>query len=384
VGRFARWILAAAAAVTAVALQDAKVVAAVAVAVSLLCLPRIALPAAAVVFARGLGIPALSEPLSGQLRLTDLCLILFVLRAGAPLLRGARSQPAHVLAGSLFLAWSFAVTMAQGVSATPLLRLAVYLVAGYCVMHSPDTRRLLERAVVGYACVELLLTAPALPGRLYGATVNDPAQFGGLMLVAALVVWLRWRPGPLRLLTLCYLAAGVVFSQTRSVWFAAAAVTAVLVLRARGRLMPVAVPAVGVLIGLPLIPWITNTAHLSAQSTTLRVESMRLGMAAFRAHPFAGQGWAYHAATGPHHLAASTGAYNVWIFVAASTGLVGLLLFAAWLTFLARDLSRGDSVGYAVLTVMLAMGMSEMPIYAGALLTIVFLTLMSPSVGQAP
>lgn len=346
--------------------------------VGFLVAPRAALPAAGVVLVKNLGVAQLAGPMLGQMNLTDICLTLFVARSLGSLSHDLRNPPMHLLASGAFLSWSLIVTLIEGVSATPLLRIALYVLAGFCVARDPQARRTLEYVIVGYAGIELLLSLPTLPARLFGPTIGDPAQFGGLMLVAATVVVLRVRPLFVRLPLVAYLATGALLTQTRSIWFAAAAVAVLMFLRGRGRLLPVAVPALGALIGLPLVPWLTRIAHLNRDSGYVRADSLQSSLDAVRNHPFTGQGWAYLSGTTIDPLNGGVGAYNLWLNVTASTGLVGLVLFTAWMIFVARDLGRVDKVGYTVLTIMLAMGLSEMPIYAGALLTIVFILLMSP------
>lgn len=346
--------------------------------VGFLVAPRAALPAAGVVLVKNLGVEQLAGPMLGQMNLTDICLTLFVARSLGSLSRDFRNPPMHLLASGAFLSWSLIVTLIEGVSATPLLRIALYVLAGLCVARDPQARRTLEYVILGYACIELLLSVPTLPARLFGPTIGDPAQFGGLMLVAATVVVLRVRPLFVRLPLAAYLVTGALLTQTRSIWFTAAAVAVLMFLRGRGRLLPVAVPALGALIGLPLVPWLTRIAHLNRDSGYVRADSLQSSLDAVRNHPFTGQGWAYLSGTTIDPLDGGVGAYNLWLNVTASTGLVGLVLFTAWMIFVARDLGRVDEVGYTVLTIMLAMGLSEMPIYAGALLTIVFLLLVSP------
>jgi hypothetical protein len=70
----------------------------------------------------------------------------------------------------------------------------------------------------------------------------------------------------------------------------------------------------------------------------------------------------------------------MWLWVATSVGLVGCAIFSAWLVTVARGYRVGDDVGSAVLTIMLVIGVTEMPIYAGALLSVVFLLLIPPLV----
>lgn len=378
----ARWHITLAMLLAALALLSTPVFAVPVAFVSFLVAPRAALPAAGVVLVKNLGFAQLAGPMFGQMNLTDVCLTLFVARSLGSLSRDLRNPPMHLLASGGFLAWSLIVTLIEGVSATPLLRIALYVLAGLCVARDPQARRILECAIVGYAFTELLLSLPMLPARLFGPTIGDPAQFGGLMLVAATIVVFRVRPLIVRLPLALYLVTGSILSQTRSVWFAAAAVAALLFLRGRGRLLPVAVPALGALIGLPFIPWLTRIAHLNPDSAYVRADSLQSSLDAILSHPFTGQGWAYLSGTTLDALHGGVGAYNLWLNVTAATGFVGLVFFAAWMVFAARDLGRVDKVGYTVLTILLAMGLSEMPIYADALLTIVFLLLVSPPAGN--
>lgn len=375
--KLVQWHIAGAASLVAFASQNNTLVAVPALAAALLAVPHFALPAAAVVLMKGMGVAALEGPVVGQLHLTDICLLLFITRSLPALLRALRQPPAHVVLSFLFVGWGLLVTALAGVSMTPLFRIAVYLVAGCCVAGNAQARRLLEYSIVAYALIELTFSLPALPARLFGVTAGDPGQFGGLMVVAATIVALRVRPLAIRVPLAGYLAAGAFFSLTRSIWFATAAVAAVLLIRARGRLMPMAVPAIGAFVGLPLVPQITEAAQLNAASLQLRVTSMRNALADIQEHPVAGQGWAYvnRSLMGPTE--SGVAAYNLWLYVAACTGLVGLALFTAWLVLAARDLGRFDPLGYAVLTIMIAIGMSEMPVYAASLLTLVFLLLIS-------
>jgi hypothetical protein len=362
------------------ALRPAPVIMAAAAVVGLGVLPRYVLPAMAVIAVKGLGSTELAGQLIGQLRLTDLCLIAYVVRHLVTS-RVLGRPPAHAIASGAFLAWAGIVTVAQDMSYSPILRIGLYVGAGLCIAGDRRSRDVLQAAIVAYACVELALSIRHLPGRLFGVTLQDPAQFGTLMAVAAVIVAFRVKPLPLRAGLIGYLGVGVVFCQSRSVWFATAAAVAVVLLRSRSRLVPVVVPAVGVLIGLPVVPWLTNLAHLNTQSGALRTESMEAAVQVIREHPLAGLGWAYASGTDDF---IRLNAYNLWLFVGASTGLIGVALFATWILLIARDVGARDQVGYLALTLMLAMGLSEMPIYAGSIVSLIYLLLISPPPAGTP
>ena len=348
--------------------------------VGLSAIPRVALPAIAVMAVKGLGNTHLAGQIIGQLRLTDLCLVAYVVRHVVTS-RALGRPPAHAVASAAFLAWATIVTVASGVSYSPMLRIGLYVVAGLCLARDRQSRDFLQVAIVGYAFVELTLSIREVPNRLFGVTLDDPALFGTLMAVAGILVGLRVKPLPARLALLSYLGVGVVFCQTRSVWFATAVTVAVVFLHGRGRLVPILAPAVGALIGLPLVPWLSNLANLNSESGTLRAESMTLAVQTIRDHPLAGLGWAYASAA---DALVRANAYNMWLFVGASTGAIGLALFTTWILLTARDLGARDRVGYLVLTLMLAMGLSEMPIYAGSIASLIFLLLISPPPAAAP
>jgi hypothetical protein len=368
-----QWHIAGAAALC-VWLRPTPTVMALAATVGLCAVPRYALPAIAVFAVKGLGSTDLAGQIIGQMRLTDLCLVAFVVRHVAAS-RALGRPPAHAVAAGAFLAWTAIVTVASGVSTSPIVRIALYVVAGLCVARDRRSRDGLQIAIVVYACVEMALSIWQIPGRLVGVTLGDPGQFGTLMTVAGVVVALRVKPLPVRAALLGYLGIGVVFCLTRSVWFATAMTVAVVFLQSRGRIVPIVVPAVGALVGLPLVPWLTELAHLNPVSGTLRTESMELAIQTFRENPLTGLGWAY--ASGPDALV-QLNAYNLWLFVAASTGAVGVALFATWILLIARDLGARHRVGYLALTLMLAMGLSEMPIYAGSIVSLIYLLLISP------
>jgi hypothetical protein len=374
-----QWHLAGAAALC-IWLQSTPAIVAAAAAVGLSAIPRYALPPIAMFAVKGLGSTDLAGQIIGQMRVTDLCLVAFVVRHVVAS-RALGRPPAHAVAAGAFLAWTAIVTVASGVSYSPIVRIGLYIVAGLCIARDRRSRDVLQVAIVVYACVEMMLSVWRIPGRLVGVTLGDPGQFGTLMAVACVIVALRVKPLPARAALLGYLGVGLVFCLTRSVWFATAMTIAVVFLQSRGRILPIVVPVVGALVGLPLVPWLTELAHLNPVSGTLRTESMELAVQTFEENPLTGLGWAY--ASGPDALV-QLNAYNLWLFVGASTGAIGVALFATWIMLIARHLGARDRVGYLALTLMLAMGLSEMPIYADSIVSLIYLLLISPPPAAAP
>jgi hypothetical protein len=78
----------------------------------------------------------------------------------------------------------------------------------------------------------------------------------------------------------------------------------------------------------------------------------------------------------------TTSVYNLWIYLGACTGLVGVVLFLAYIALLGRA-AVPDPVAYLYLAAVLAMSLSEMHLYGVSLVAVLFFTMTSTGKARA-
>lgn len=333
---------------------------------ALFLLPVPLLPAVMLVTLRG-RLPGL-----GDLFFSDLVAIVYLIRV---IVTGrfadVRPTASHA-ALVAFFGWATMVTATQGGHVWPLVHIMLYAAVGAALTHSPTARDGLLWTVLGLAVFETAVHLPDLTSRLYGIFTADPAQVGALLLAALLL-------GPLpalsrlpRTLVRALLLTGVVATQTRSIWFALGIALLAAALPRRWY-APVALPLALAPAGLLLVPHVTASLDLNQESGALRWEGISAGVARFLERPLTGHGWA----------ADDVIVYNLWVQLGVAAGVVGVALFLAYVLLLGAEVARTPAA-YLFLTAILAMSLTEVPLYGASVVTMLFFTLVTAAGGEAP
>jgi hypothetical protein len=344
---------------------------------ALLLAPVDALPALMVFTARD------GAPVLGALNPADVVGLVYLARiAAGRRLSGLRITRSRVLLAA-FLGWSALVTVIGVGVLTAIPRIALYAAVGTVLAHRARGRRWLYAGVVGYALVEIVLHLPAVPARLWGHFIGDPAQAGALFVAALAVVVGSRPPRPaVRAVLVAALLAGVAMTLTRSVWFAAIIVL-VCAFLPRRRYLPVLLPPVAAAAALPLVPAINRVFGLSDSSADVRLMSIESGLREFAERPLTGHGWAFDSAVRAAGLVGFEGelVYNLWLFIGVSAGLVGIVLFGAFIVSLSREVLHAPAA-YLSLAALLAMSLTEMPLYGLSLPGMLFFLLTPGCAGD--
>jgi hypothetical protein len=354
-----------------------------------LLLPPAVLLTAAVVTVHGLGTAALAAPVAGPLLASDVLLLVYLVRALA-LPRPVNTAP-HRLIGPclvLFLAWSVLATALAGASVTPLLRIAVYGAVFLALSRHGTDRRVVYGVMLGYAMVNLVGGMLQGQTRLVGLDVGDPAQTGALLLAALCPLLTRELRFTGSRVVAAALLGGIFLTQTRGVWFAAIVVLAVWALPrvSLARLVAVFL-ALGVL-GLRTVDWVTDHFGLNGTSIDFRVHSIGNGIRDGLANPLFGSGWGNvssmshlraHIADAPEEVRP----YNLFVSVFAFVGVPGLLLLTLALGGLLHALIARKDAPLLFTVAVLAMSLTEMTLYAGSMLTLLFFVYAGMGLGPA-
>lgn len=354
-------------------------------------------PTLLLVAAIGFGGSAVATTVAGPLTISDVLLILFVARSfvGPGGARGLRlGLTERWLVG--FLAWGLFATWITGESVSPLLRIVLYAAVALRVRDTRIDVRFLFVGVLAMALWNQVTGVAEGQARLIGTLIGDPAQTGGVLLAALLPVVLGGGPRyplPLRGVLALVLLLGVWQTQTRGIWFALllTAGVAVVVRRGGGRARVLLVGAVITAAGFLTVDALTSRLGLNAESGDFRIENITNGIRSGLARPVFGSGWANAIVVDPlgnvRPNATAVVPYNLFINVFAGLGIIGLVLLLGFVwTLLGRVLDRRDAPAYFVVA-FLALSLTEMTLYAGSLLTLIFfvylgLVLRSPD-GEA-
>ncbi|HET6359358.1 O-antigen ligase family protein [Streptomyces sp.] len=354
-------------------------------------LPPAVLLAGAIVTGHGLGVAALQAPLAGPLMLSDVLLLLCLLRC----LTHWRTEQAErhrfvSVCLLLFLAWSILATVHAGTSVTALLRIAAYGGVFLLLSRRGTDRKLIYGTVTCYALVSVVGGVLQGQTRLVGLDIGDPAQTGALLLAALCPLLTSELRGSWTWLVGAVLLYGIFLTQTRSVWFAT---IVVLVVWAQKRLTLsrlVALFAGLALVGLQTVNWITHEFGLNTFSAAYRWQSIVAGMRSGLENPVFGSGWGYASSTygASAHLydaVRQVSPYNLFVCVFASVGLPAVLLLVLFLGRLLHRLVSTRDAPLLFIVAVLAMSMTEMTLYAGSMLTLLFFTYagmgLAPAVG---
>ncbi|MEX1264140.1 MAG: O-antigen ligase family protein [Actinomycetota bacterium] len=328
--------------------------------------------------------------------LSDVLIMLFIGRSAVGLLLGrqppqAARKPIVALGCFFATAWLALAFTGELETAAAFARISLYgalFVAASC---DREGARATMISIALFASLEALLgilgLTPRVAGRLYGL-YGDPGQTGLLLLAGYSFSTLL--PQPWKTASTVLTAFGIVLTQTRST--AMALIVATLAwhwprLR-RGRLKLAVVAIMLVLIGWWLIPIATERFGLNAASIALREKSWWVGFSLIAREPLVGHGWAVGGlpTSGPGEQAP----YNLWLNVAASTGLVSVAFLALFTYFLLDAIWRSDrrecSALIPFLLGFLVQSLGEMTFYAASASTIAFFGLTGIAAGalEAP
>lgn len=330
--------------------------------------------------------------LGGQLIPSDLLLAAYI---GRQLYRVAPTAPRvlqepHVRWLLAFLMWAWLSMAVVGSWSTGLAlgRITLYALVFIIATTDDEVGPPLLRLLTIYAVVEAIMGVGGITARngirLLGS-YGDPHQFGLLMLtgLAGTVAF----PRKVRFVLFPILLLGLAGTFTRGLWLATAVGMLVMFVPhiGRRRLLLLAVAASLLAVFLVLEPLITQRFELDPGSSEFRVQTIDLGLAQIQAHPLFGVGWA----VGTLHLSDEIQApYNLWVNVAASTGVLGAILFTVFLFLLARALASSRAhaarVGLVFLSGFLVLSLGEMLLYANApTSTIAFFILTGVGVAAA-
>lgn len=273
--------------------------------------------------------------------------------------------------------WLMLTTALAGSSVGPLAHFLVLATILWALESgAPCDRRFFGWTLVAVTALETAMSFQGVGVRLYGA---DPAQLGFVAIAASLMLprlrhrWLWW-------VLQFGLAAVILMTQTRSVYFAFAVVT---ILRLLPRVRQSAAYAVilgGLALGVLAVGPLTALMGLRENSSALRLASLQGGLEVATSNPLLGVGWADKDASNALYNAGFTtmkfGVYNLYLGLVVAGGLAALLLFAAFIVPKLRDASRFDKPVMLVGVAFLAQGMSEMVFYPGSLiLPVLFISL---------
>ncbi|MFP1628009.1 O-antigen ligase family protein [Streptomyces sp. 5K101] len=361
-----------------------------AITLSALFLPPEVLLTAAIVTGSGLGFTALQAPLVGQLLLSDLLLLaclgcLLQRRAGE-----AKRDRFLAVCLALFVGWSLLATLLAGTSATPLLRIAVYGAVFLLLARHRTNRRSVYTIVVCYALVNIVGGVIEDQTRLVGLYIGDPAQTGGLLLAALCPLLTSEVRTPCPRLVGAVLLCGIFLTQTRSVWFATVVVLVIWAQKKVTLRRFLVVFTTLALLGLTTVSWVTSMFGLNSASGDYRWQTIEAGLRRGFASPLFGSGWGY-ASSGRDHSVPSylyqavdyVLPYNLFVCVFASAGVPAVLLLALFMCRLFHRLVAKRGAPLLFTAAVLAMSLTEMTLYAGSMLTLLFFTYAGLGLGPS-
>jgi hypothetical protein len=330
--------------------------------------------------------------LPGGLIVSDLLLAVYVARVIASRLAGREAPFRWGWRGWLvaFVGWAWLSLIVTGswVTATALARVTVYAVVFLLASQDRSLAKPLFRFVAAYATFEAVLALtgvipPAL-GRLAGL-YGDPGVFGLLMLagIAGTFTLPRW----LRAICLPLLILATFLTFSRNVWVAAIAMFAIVILPRIQRRFLLVVAIIGVicLVGYLAAAYVTSQFDLNPQSLPLRLRSWETAVGFIQDHPGFGLGWDLGGQFG--HGTGVFPPYNLWLNVAASTGILGAVLLTIWLAFLVKTLAQASGIlpraGLLLTVAFLTNSIQAMSIYAAGTVAITFFILAAAAVAAA-
>ena len=314
--------------------------------------------------------------LAGELIPSDLLLGAFLARQGIRMLTPAiregifSSRHSQLLLAFLLWAWLGLLLVQSWETSLALGRITVYAAVFFALMTDetlgPPIFRMLSIFAVFEAVLGLAGITPRQEIRLLGH-YGDPHQFGLLMLTG-LAGTCVMRPSARRLI-FPILLAGVVHSFTRGIWLSTT--VGLLTLFApqltRKRAVFLGLAAALVVGFLAIEPLITSRLSLNPETKEYRLLTIDIAIDTIVDRPVFGAGWAVGTLDLPEDI---TPPYNLWINLAASTGILGAILFTAFLLALLRALAYSTQPvargALMYLSGFLVLSLAEMLFYANA------------------
>jgi hypothetical protein len=269
----------------------------------------------------------------------------------------------------VFIGWAFVATYENAAPLTPLMRVLLYVGLMLSLARHAINERLLYAVVLGVAVWNILVGVSEGQSRLVGMFIGDPAQMGALILAAAAPLLAGDLRFPGWWLTIPVLGYGLWLTQTRSVWFATVLMVLVWAFRKRlGRKRTIALIVAVAVTGFQVVGVVTDRLHLNTSSGVMRLESISNGLESGLRHPWFGTGWATVDAVS----VVGVNPYNLFVNVFASVGLPALIGLCAFLFALLGRLARSRRAPFLFVVAFLGMSLTEMSIFAGSMLTVLF------------
>jgi O-Antigen ligase len=353
--------------------------------VSLLCPPWLLLGGAIV--AQHL-LP--TQQVLGVLLVSDLLLIAFVARW---VVVGVTSREWDLPTGAglwivAFGVWAWLSMFATGSwqTASALERVTLYVLVFIAATAQPGLARRVFVIVALYATAESILAlvhvTPQVEGSRLVGWYGDPGVLGALIAAGVAATMLLHRSA--RLAMLAVLLPAAFLTYTRATWVAVIVELAVIAfpfVRRRWVLLGGVIVAV-VVAAAWVAPLITQRFELNPQSLPMRLSSWSRAVELTRSAPWFGQGWNVGGQFG-----VGQNPYNLWLNVAASTGILGALLITLALAIMVRDLARTSlptaQAGLAFLAGFLVLSVQSMTFRAAGTVTIMFVALIGACLADA-
>jgi O-antigen ligase len=140
-----------------------------------------------------------------------------------------------------------------------------------------------------------------------------------------------------------------------------------------------------VLLGWWLVPVATSQLDLNPGSVSLRTDSWQSGTDLIERSPVFGHGWAVGGAVESNR--STSPPYNLWINLAASTGILGAVLFAVFVTRLLGATMHSRSpeamAAFPFLLGFMAQSLGEMTLYAASPGSMLFMALAGAALAAA-
>ncbi len=296
-----------------------------------------------------------------------LCITLTLAEGAARREMGWLKTPVLIPGLGWLLALGIASLVGQAGIWHPLTKAILLLLVPVVAYHAREERVARVALVVlfasaliatSYALAGFLARGGVFPARVRGA-VGHPVTYGGqalLLTSLALAIAIRarqrrWRFGAVGLLLL--LLPALLGSYTRSAWLGVVTAAAIIVALTRARWFLALAAAIA--IGLAVSPSGYRERALSSfdpasRWNVERVHMWEAGARMFHDHPITGVGlrdfakvYEQYKSPGAHERAGHL--HSVWVHVAATMGVIGLVALVALIVGLFRAASRGMRAG---------------------------------------
>lgn len=351
--------------------------------VVLLLIPSSWLPGIAIAAWYGFGFPELAGAVVGPVTVYEIVLLVWLMRESPRILNARTRIDSSDWFLALFLISLISMTVLAAGPSTAVLRLVLYALCGVALERG--ARINMKVLLVGATFVivqSVMMSFTGLGDRLYG---YDPAQLGFL----AIAVWVFFdyrKSRVVRTAVQFLLVVVILATQTRSVWFAFFLVVCLRLAPRISRTGLVAAIFVPLIAGVLIVDSFTELLNLNANSAALRVASLKAGLEVALSNPWFGVGWANadinSTIKDEGFYTQNFGVYNVFLGLLVAGGAVTLLAFLAFLGKRLDAVRKNNKQALLVMVAVVAMGMSEMIIYPGSVITFFFF--LCAGMGQPP